>query len=172
MKEGLILTPAVAAGRKDKDNRFYGVMIGDWSSTDTENAISQQTGVYGFHEGTMSYAFKDDGTAFIGKAQKGRIEFNGNEGTIKSALWTNENPIGMKIDLDDGDLQMSSDKNYKSVSNPIKNDFGTYYIEIEYKPVELNSVYNQNEIYYKPIRFSDNHRGSAINSQYFYENNR
>ena len=64
---------------------------------------------------------------------------------------------------------MSSDKNYKSVSNPIEKDFGTYYIEIEYKPVELNSVYNQNEIYYKPIRFSDNHRGSAINSQYFYE---
>ena len=169
MKEGLILTPAIAAGRKDDFNRFYGVMIGDWSSTDTENAISQQTGVYGFHEGTMSYAFKDDGTAFIGKAQKGRIEFNGNEGTIKSALWTNENPIGMKIDLDDGDLQMSSDKNYKSISNPIEKDFGKYYIEIEYKPVELDSVYNQNEIYYKPIKFSDNHRGSAINSQYFYE---
>ena len=64
---------------------------------------------------------------------------------------------------------MSSDKNYKSISNPVKDDFGTYYIEIEYKPVELNSVYNQNEIYYKPIKFSDNHRGSAVNFQYFYE---
>lgn len=169
MKEGLILTPAVAAGRKDDFNRFYGVMIGDWSSTDTESDISQQTGVYGFHEGIMSYAFKDDGTAFIGKAQKGRIEFNGNEGIIKSALWTDKNPIGMKIDLDNGALQMSSDKNYKSISNPIGEDFGTYYIEIEYKPVELNSTYNQNQTYYKPIRFSDNHRGSAINSQYFYE---
>ena len=64
---------------------------------------------------------------------------------------------------------MSSDKNYSIVSNPIEKDFEKYYIEIEYKPVELDSVYNQNEIYYKPIKFSDNHRGSAVNSQYFYE---
>ena len=168
MKEGFILTPAIAAGKK-LSNKFYGVMIGDWSSTDTAGDITQQTGVYGFHEGIMSYAFKDDGTAFIGKSGRGRIEFNGDEGTIKSMSWTRENPIGMNIDLDDGALQMSSNKNYKSVSNPIEEDFGAYYIEIEYKPVELNSVYNQNEIYYKPIKFSDNHRGSAINSQYFYE---
>ena len=52
----------------------------------------------------MSYAFKEDGTAFIGKAGRGRIELDGNYGTIKSSSWTRENPIGMKIDLDDGDL--------------------------------------------------------------------
>lgn len=167
---GYILSSAIAAGRKnDDDNTFSGVMLGDWKSTDTANDITEQTGVYGFNHGSMSYAFKEDGTAFIGKAGRGRIELDGNYGTIKSSSWTRENPIGMKIDLDDGDLQMSSDKNYKSVFNPIEKDFGTYYIEIQYKPVELNSVYNQNEIYYKPIKFSDNHRGSAINSQYFYE---
>ena len=167
---GYILSPAIAAGRKNqKDNTFSGVMIGDWKSTDTSSDITEQTGVYGFNHGSMSYAFKEDGTAFIGKSGRGRIEFNGDEGTIKSMSWTRENPIGMNIDLDDGALQMSSDKNYKSVPNPIEEDFGAYYIEIEYKPVELNSVYNQNEIYYKPIKFSDNHRGSAINSQYFYE---
>lgn len=166
---GYILSPAIAAGKKNDDNTFSGVMLGDWKSTDTASDITEQTGVYGFNHGSMSYAFKEDGTAFIGKAGRGRIELDGNYGTIKSSSWTRENPIGMKIDLDDGDLQMSSDKNYSTVSNPIEKDFGTYYIEIEYKPVELNSVYNQNEIYYKPIKFSDNHRGSAINSQYFYE---
>ena len=167
---GYILSPAIAAGRKNqKDNTFSGVMIGDWKSTDTSSDITEQTGVYGFNHGSMSYAFKEDGTAFIGKSGRGRIEFNGDEGTIKSMSWTRENPIGMNIDLDDGDLQMSSDKNYKSISNPIEKDFETYYIKIRYKPVELNSVYKQNEIYYKPTKFSDNHRGSAINSQYFYE---
>ena len=166
---GYILSPAIAAGKKNDDNTFSGVMLGDWKSTDTTSDITEQTGVYGFNHGSMSYAFKEDGTAFIGKAGRGRIELDGNYGTIKSSSWTRENPIGMKIDLDDGDLQMSSDKNYSIVSNPIEKDFEKYYIEIEYKPVELDSVYNQNEIYYKPIKFSDNHRGSAINSQYFYE---
>lgn len=166
---GYILSPAIAAGKKNDDNTFSGVMLGDWKSTDTASDIAEQTGVYGFNHGAMSYAFKEDGTAFIGKAGRGRIELDGNYGTIKSSSWTRENPIGMKIDLDDGDLQMSSDKNYSTVSNPIEKDFKNYYIEIEYKPVELNSVYDQNEIYYKPIKFSDNHRGSAINSQYFYE---
>ena len=166
---GYILSPAIAAGKKNDDNTFSGVMLGDWKSTDTASDITEQTGVYGFNHGSMSYAFKEDGTAFIGKAGRGRIELDGNYGTIKSSSWTRENPIGMKIDLDDGDLQMSSDKNYSTVSNPVEKDFEKYYIEIEYKPVELNSVYNQNEIYYKPIKFSDNHRGSAINSQYFYE---
>lgn len=166
---GYILSPAIAAGKKNDDNTFSGVMLGDWKSTDTASDITEQTGVYGFNHGAMSYAFKEDGTAFIGKAGRGRIELDGNYGTIKSSSWTRENPIGMKIDLDDGDLQMSSDKNYSTVSNPVEKDFKKYYIEIEYKPVGPNSVYDQNEIYYKPIKFSDNHRGSAINSQYFYE---
>jgi hypothetical protein len=61
-------------------------MIGDWSNQelDTEASISRQTGVYGFHHGEMSYAFKEDGTAFLGKDGKGRINFNGNDATIYS----------------------------------------------------------------------------------------
>jgi hypothetical protein len=34
-------------------------------------------GLYGYHEGAQSFGFKADGTAFIGKAGGGRIEFNG-----------------------------------------------------------------------------------------------
>jgi hypothetical protein len=60
-------------------------MLGDWHSIGaTADDISKQTGVYGFHHGAMSYAFKEDGTAFIGKSGKGRIIFNGNESTITS----------------------------------------------------------------------------------------
>jgi hypothetical protein len=32
----------------------------------------------------MSYALKEDGTAFIGKSGSGRILFDGNKGTIAS----------------------------------------------------------------------------------------
>ena len=39
----------------------------DWSGKDldTNQVIANQTGVYGFHHGIMSYAFKEDGTAFV-----------------------------------------------------------------------------------------------------------
>ncbi|MDD7754111.1 MAG: hypothetical protein PUJ51_06340 [Clostridiales bacterium] len=50
----------------------------------------------------MTYAFKDDGTAFIGKSGKGRISFDGNEGIIESGSYTlNE---GMSINLTEGTI--------------------------------------------------------------------
>jgi hypothetical protein len=52
----------------------------------------------------MSYALKDDGTAFFGKDGRGRICLDGNNATIKSASWRFNKPEGMMIDLDDGIL--------------------------------------------------------------------
>jgi hypothetical protein len=49
----------------------------------------------------MSYAFKEDGTAFIGKSGLARIKFDGNESTIASESYTLNN-YGMLIDLNDG----------------------------------------------------------------------
>jgi len=77
----------------------------------------------------MSYAFKEDGTAFIGPAGKGRIQFDGNKGIIASSGYVgtvglpqdsflnifNENYLvrdisgnqcGMMIDLDDSIIDM------------------------------------------------------------------
>jgi hypothetical protein len=45
----------------------------------------------------MSYAWKDDGTGFIGKDSLGRIDFDGNNSTIYSANYKNNQ--GMMIDL-------------------------------------------------------------------------
>ena len=73
----------MVAGKKDKNNTFSGVMMGDWQRGDGESAnsaITQHTGIYGFQQGIPSFGFKDDGTAFIGKAGAGRIEFKGDEG--------------------------------------------------------------------------------------------
>ena len=83
---GTILSQAIAAGHKDSQNRFSGVMIGSWKDTDTAPDITAKTGVYGFHEGAMSYAWKDDGTGFIGKDGLGRINFDGNRATIYSIM--------------------------------------------------------------------------------------
>lgn len=96
---GLILSTAISAGKKNPDNTFSGVMLGDWSNTSSTSDLRAQTGIYGFHNGEMSYAFKEDGTAFIGTSSNGgRIEFNGNKGLIKSANYDKINQ-GMEINL-------------------------------------------------------------------------
>ena len=81
-------------------------MMGDWADTPTATDITKTTGVYGFNAGAMSFAFKDDGTAFIGKSGQGRIEFDGNNGVIKSAAWRDDSETGMFIDLDAGILKI------------------------------------------------------------------
>ena len=100
-----IIAASIAAGKKNsEDNTFSGVMIGDWKGKDAEDSITEQTGIYGFYHGAMSYAFKEDGTAFIGKSSRARINFDGNESTIYSAGYkdTVTNPGGMMIDLYNG----------------------------------------------------------------------
>lgn len=108
-ENGQIVATAIAAGKKhSEDNTFSGVMLGDWQELN-KNA---QTGIYGFHHGEMSYAFKDDGTAFLGKDGRGRIHFDGNESAIYSANWNNGQ--GMKIDLDEPYIAMQDQTNKKS----------------------------------------------------------
>lgn len=108
---GIIMASAISAGKKESDNTFSGVVIGDWSRSDADASIKSQTGVYGFHHGSMSYALKEDGTAFFGKAGKGRIYLDGNKSQIYSSNWLNPNrtaPQGLLMDLDDGYLKMQN----------------------------------------------------------------
>ena len=97
-KNGTILSSMVGAGRKNDDNQFEGVLMGDvglgsGAGVGFENGanigLSNQTGlgIYGFHEGAQSFGFNVDGTAFLGKSGSGRIIFNGNSGTIASSNW-------------------------------------------------------------------------------------
>jgi hypothetical protein len=126
--KGTIIAPAIAAGKKNDDNTFSGVMLGDWSVDDVEEEIAQQTGVYGFDHGAMSYAFKEDGTAFIGKAGFARIRIDGNESTIASeGYFSGENNAeegyGMLIDLDDGfiDILGGHASGYETISSATTN---------------------------------------------------
>ena len=95
-EQGTILAPRLAAGKKVGTN-FSGVVIGDWAEQG-DNSL-RATGLYGFNNNELSYGFKDDGTAFIGKKGSGQIIFNGNKGTISSANGK------MTIDIDDGTIK-------------------------------------------------------------------
>lgn len=113
-KNGTILSTAVGAGKKDDKNRFWGVLMGDIGkglNFDSDNMSG--LGLYGFHEGAQSFCLSVDGTAFFGKAGRGRIYFDGTSGTITSASYeavrrnsAYPTSAGMMIDLDDGFIHM------------------------------------------------------------------
>lgn len=102
-----ILAAMVGAGYKDTENGFHGVLMGKVSSGN-----NTEIGLFGYNSGAQSFGFKEDGTAFIGKAGHGRILFDGNESTIKSASW--DSGYGTYLDLDDAALQLiTEDKKNK-----------------------------------------------------------
>ena len=102
-ENGTILSTMVGAGRKNNENKFEGVLMGDVATGSDDDAIITP-GLYGFHNGEQSFAFKIDGTAFLGKSGNGRIIFNGDSGTISSGNYDTTDKTGMQIDLDDGKI--------------------------------------------------------------------
>ena len=108
-KNNTILSAKVVAGKKEDDNTFSGVMMGDWSGNDgrssVEKPFTDNTGIYGFQKGVASFGFRDDGTAFIGKPGKGRLEFNGNKSIITSNSFADKLG-GMSLDFDKGKIEL------------------------------------------------------------------
>ena len=105
-KTGMILASAFAAGKKDENNKFSGVLLGDFSRDTASPELSAQTGIYGFHKGETAYAFLEDGTGYIGKEGKGRIWFDGKDSQIYSSNWKGDRNLGMLLDIDDGYIDM------------------------------------------------------------------
>lgn len=99
---GTIMAPRLVAGKKNTDNTFSGVMLGDWKPTASDSSLTAGTGLYGYYHGEQSFGFREDGTAFIGKSGVGRIEFDGTSGIIQSAAY--DAGKGMKIDLTNGTI--------------------------------------------------------------------
>lgn len=114
-ENNVILAAKIAAGRKNPDNSFSGVILGDWRGKtglkdSIEESFGNYTGLYGFNYGKAAYGFRDDGTAFIGESGRGRMVFDGNSSTITSESYEDsENPKGMKMDLDDGYIHMTNE---------------------------------------------------------------
>lgn len=110
---GRIFSTSLISGQMDNRNQFTGVIIGSLEDL-VEGTRADQTGIYGYKNGVQTYAFKDDGTAFIGSGSS-RINLDGANGLLASASWLNENgklksekdfleagKPGAYIDLDEG----------------------------------------------------------------------
>lgn len=89
---GTIYAPRFLAGRyENPDNvgntgnkQFSGVAIGDFADKDTEASMAIP-GIYGFKQGQQAYAFRNNGTGFIGANGNTRITFN-NGGSHEEVL--------------------------------------------------------------------------------------
>ena len=108
-----IMSAVIAAGTKTSDNNFTGVIIGDIEKDNTNIDYDTPTinGIYGYHNGAQSFGIKTDGTSFLGKEGSGRIEFDGNKGTIKSGNYSETDHAGTCFDLDDGWLDVYNNEN-------------------------------------------------------------
>lgn len=101
-----ISSASLVAGKKNIDNTFTGVVIGDIQNIEDSGGSTIESGIIGFKKGVQSFGFNTDGTAFIGPSGSGRIYFDGNNATIQSGTYikpgTREKfaTQGMSIDLD------------------------------------------------------------------------
>ena len=164
-ENGTIMSTMIGAGKKDSNNTFSGILMGDISNVSNEDNGSG-IGIYGFHEGAQSFAFMNDGTGFIGKSGHGRIYFDGNQSQIRSAAWSQtKNAAGMCIDLDDGWIDMKGAKknedgsyNADGTQSHVRIDVKDPYFQI--KSVNGNELIHigSNEYYMQTDNFSNDNK--------------
>lgn len=119
----------IAAGKKENNNTFTGVLMGSFGDSNADSSLSKNTGVYGYYQGKQVYALRDDGTATFGKSGNGQIEIKGDSGKIKSAGYDNGN--GLLIDLKESQIDgqsggisaflLNKSSPYLTIKDPIEN---------------------------------------------------
>lgn len=115
--DNYVIGKMLGAGRKNNDNTFNGVLLGDVR----ESAIgkNQRTGVYGFDKGVLAYSFTDDGKATIGKATGSQLIFDGTKSTITSGSYSKtSSAYGLMLDFDKGIISAKrTDKEIFKIQN-------------------------------------------------------
>lgn len=140
---GTILGTMFGAGRKDRENRFSGVLMGDVSlgAKDTSAGL----GVYGYQEGEQSFGLNINGRAFIGKSSTAQFIFDGNTGVLQNAGY--KYGTGIKLSMSGLDTDEQSISIKRRNANTGK--------EVEY--VKLSSgVSNRNNNTYLQVRSQNN----------------
>lgn len=110
---GTIMAPMIGAGKKNSDNQFSGVLMGDVKKANNDVAL---TGLYGYQNGIQTFSLTEDGKAKFGVSGSGQIQIDGNQGVIESGNYVVDNKTGMQIDLKEGYIDAY---NFKLTSNYI-----------------------------------------------------
>lgn len=106
-EDGYILTPQVGAGKKNQDNSFTGIIMGQTKTKDkNQTGFKDQTGLFGYAAGARSiFLDANTGSAQFGLATKGQIKIDvDGPATIKSSDYPEkeEDPKkGMQIQFSD-----------------------------------------------------------------------
>ena len=102
-----VLAPLLGAGKKEGDNGFTGVLMGDLRTA--EGQLSE-TGLYGFKDGSRRFSFNDKGEAYIGTGDN-YIEFD-NTNLIINVQNFNLEADNLKISSDNKIINI-----YKNATN-------------------------------------------------------
>lgn len=114
-EDGYILTPQVGAGKKDKDNRFTGIIMGQTKTKDkNQTGFKDQTGLFGYAAGARSiFLDANTGNATFGLADKGgQIEINvaNEDAIIKSSDYPIDKTTGKSAGME---IRFSGDPHIK-----------------------------------------------------------
>lgn len=111
---GTIMAPMIGAGKKNVDNQFSGVLMGDVKAK-VDNSVAL-TGLYGYQNGIQTFSLTEEGKAKFGASGSGQIQIDGSQGIIESGNYTVDKKTGMQIDLKEGHIDAY---NFKLTSNYI-----------------------------------------------------
>ena len=168
-ENGTIMSTMVGAGKKDVNNTFTGVLMGDVAAgAGFDERNHKGIGIYGFHQGAQSFGFNVDGTAFIGKAGRGRICMDGNKGTIASGAYEKYS-AGMQIDLDGRDSYSASLFAYGSGGAfELNTDSNSALLEIRSTPDKDGNILfhigkgEDKKFYIQSDNYNDSSKGTKI----------
>ncbi len=114
---GTIMAPMIGAGKKNNNNQFSGVLMGDVKAK-VDNSVAL-TGLYGYQNGIQTFSLTEDGKAKFGASGGGQIQIDGETGFIQSGNYAVNDETGMKIDLEKGHIDAY---NFKLTSRKITID--------------------------------------------------
>lgn len=114
-EDGYILTPQVGAGKKNQDNSFTGIIIGQTKTKDKDQTgFKDQTGLFGYAAGARSiFLDANTGNATFGLADKGgQIEINvaNEDAIIKSSDYPIDKTTGKSAGME---IRFSGDPHIK-----------------------------------------------------------
>lgn len=144
-KEGTILSNLLVAGKKESNNTFTGVLMGEIGKA---GGNDRTTGVYGYREGALAFSFDENGNAFIGQKDGNRLEFKNGTFSLKATevdLQAKRFLINVSNEDETKQLQINSDSTVFRI--------GTYGGENKDK-LEKGIEYKDNNLIIKSDKFN------------------